>query len=247
MSVEKFPTAPVSERRFLSEVLQMVDQQAEAVVDRPMTAFSYGRFYPSYKIFLELQKKSECAQENTHKSLLIGALTLDTVKEYEQTVKRVHPLAQTFVTDVEGVTTVQRGEFAYGSGLELPYASNSLDSVHTNILLHQLYGSDNRHPNKRASLFAEMLRVLKPRGYLIMVESKFDKVYKNGNIFSAGELLKEEIQKAGFCDVRAIPALELQSRRHVYGLPFLPDSALLSARRGLDYKALAFNGVKPMV
>lgn len=149
---------------------------AESILHLAPQALSYGLQAPSYRAAL-LAYRKETKSGEAHKSLLIGALTIDTVQEYETVVHGVFPEAQTAIIDLEGVETKKGNNFSFASGLSTPFASNTFDTVHTNSILHHLEGALSDRKN-RIQLFQEAYRILRPGGMLIMVEANLPWIYE---------------------------------------------------------------------
>ncbi|MEK7571640.1 MAG: class I SAM-dependent methyltransferase [Patescibacteria group bacterium] len=189
-----------------AERFQQFGQLAETLLDLPPTYFSYGLFASSYIRGLQRQQEEPRKTGEPQRTLLAGALTEDTVKEYTSSVRFIHPDALCYVTDVEGESTSKLPEasgFVYGDAQRLSFADGVFDSVHTNILLPNL--TDNSPlitfpETKRTRFFAEAARVLNEDGRLLLVEE-----YEN--------ISDEELREAGFSRITREPALTFSSRR----------------------------------
>ncbi len=157
------PTREDKERR------QWFAQNASAYTGLESGAMSYGIGLPFY-----LERLGEVRQRigshEDQKSLLLGALTPDTIKEYELALAMTLPKSRAYVTDIEGVLTPKPNQFVYGSGVQLPFADNSFDTIHTNYLLHAFEAEGVDGLAAYQQLIDEIYRVLKPRGTAILVE-----------------------------------------------------------------------------
>ncbi|MGH7204284.1 MAG: hypothetical protein ACREHC_07610 [Candidatus Levyibacteriota bacterium] len=117
------------------ENFQELRQRTEVLLDLPARYFSYGVFSPSYLEALNRQKESLPSEMSTpHRALLLGALTVDTIREFSTTVRTVHPNASCDVIDIEGHKTSQVSSdlatFTLGSALNTPFPDESFESVH---------------------------------------------------------------------------------------------------------------------
>src|SRR5262245_3464274 len=73
----------------ISETEQQLAQSLEVIFAQEPRTSSYGVYMPSYLIGLRGQK--DRIGDHPHASLLIGALTTDTIREYVTTVRDVYP------------------------------------------------------------------------------------------------------------------------------------------------------------
>ncbi len=186
------------------EKSQQTFQLVENLLNCKPVTNSYGLFAPSYLHALEEQAEIRPLADG-YRSLLVGALTPDTITEYAATVRRVYHGAFCSVVDIEGHDTRKISpdiaRYVGGDALHLPFADGSFDSLHTNILLDQ-FGDVHTGRDQRNEFFSEAWRVLRPGGRLIMME----KNDYNGVVLG-------ELQKAGFPRVTAEQAQEFISRR----------------------------------
>jgi hypothetical protein len=131
------PNAITKERiRLIIERIQRINQYADTFHNRETTANSYGTAAPSY-----IERLKEYDRDNhheRHKTLLMGALTVDGALEYNAVVKNTIPKASPYIIDLEGQETRTVPGFMLGDGLRLPFANDSFHSLHTNYLLHSL-------------------------------------------------------------------------------------------------------------
>ncbi len=189
-----------------SERGQQFCQLAEAMLDLPPFYFSYGLFAPSYISGLHLQKQNLSNRDKVHKSLLAGALTEDTVREYAASVRFVQPDALCYTVDIEGEATSKiepkTSSFVYGDALRLPFANGVFDSMHTNILLPDLVKKCPPfiRPKIRKQFFSEAARALSDNGCLFLVERHND-------------IHDEELREAGFLNILRTQAFKFSSRR----------------------------------
>lgn len=189
---------------------QQVGQLTESLFDLHPGHKSYGLYVPSYKRGLYLHKDASLqSSDSTHRSLLVGALTTNTIHEYAQTVRAVYPNAHCLVTDIEGDTTREvdpkTANFFYGSALHLPVPSGSIDSLHTNILLMNLRepkAKIDQSQRQRRRFLSEAYQALSPTGLLIMLEQ-------------ADDDLLQDLFLTGFKTIQRISALSFRSRREM--------------------------------
>lgn len=113
-------------------------------------------------------------------ALMIGSLTPLSSRSFvclAQTEYGVHA-DKTFIVDPRASRYKARhGNFVFGSGLALPFASGSIDFMHTNHLLHALVDLSSKSRPRTQSifrLFSEIGRVLAPGGQLLMKELALD-------------------------------------------------------------------------
>lgn len=182
---------------FLQYFSQIENRYSDTV-----TASSYGVFAPTY--FRELVSyKTRVGDSRVHKSLLVGALTVNSAQEYLSVVHSVFKNSKSLIIDIDASTLHQLPESQEMDGIHTSFSDKTFDTIHTNYLLHQLRdseGSNIETPNKiplLESFFKESHRLLKPNGELIMVESDF------GNIFDSNSnnpvpILKEILFRSGF-------------------------------------------------
>lgn len=168
-----------------NENWQALGQLTEALIDREPSYYSYGLFAPNYRDGLLMHKSQALHTDTPHRALLIGAYTPDTIREFVTTVKSVYPDAKCAVIDPAGVSTPLAAQdiFVYGSGLQMPFASRSFDTVHTSSLIGFLPSKFKRMRADEA-LFTEAQRVMKYDGRLIMVDNP--KFLKLSNLRYAG-------------------------------------------------------------
>lgn len=181
--------ASESDVRTRSERTQIVAQNAEVVLGERSRAMSYGVALPYYITSL-LEHKETYNGPSHHKALLLGALSPDTIEDFELALALTHAESSAFVVDIEGNLTARPNQFVFGSGTELPFADNSLDSVHTNYLLHAFQDGEYADLEGYKKLFDEIHRVLRPGGALIMVEGNLEEAFYVRGLRAKGLLSK---------------------------------------------------------
>lgn len=111
-------------------------------------------------------------------ALMIGAISPLSVKAFDAIADDEYGADHAVVVDIEGSSAKYRqGNFLFASGLELPFADESISYVHTNRLLHMLEDPhwkdrDSNVKTREELLFEEIFRVLKPGGQLLMQETR---------------------------------------------------------------------------
>lgn len=195
---------PEKSRRGKREQKQTFSQLTEALLDLPPNSISYGLFARDYTEALLLQQDLFPSKES-HTSVLVGATTQDEIKEYAATVRSIHPDARCYVTDSEGEDTANVdsnvARFMKREATDLPFAPNSVDSVHTNFLLGNLPSQDKQAadtPQER--FYKEAHRVLSDSGVLVMIERE-------------GSVSPTELSRAGFTNMITEEASQFASRR----------------------------------
>lgn len=224
----------LSERE-ANERLQSFCQLGEALLHQEATYSSYGIHLPSYMTALERYQGITAKKPTT--SLLVGALTPDTVVEYAVTTRHVFPDITVHVMDTKGVATrtacdATGAVFRKGTALHMPYDPHTVDIVQTHYLLDQIedesYPDSAYHAKKRRFL-QEAHATLTSGGLLLMVEPVFprqivdDMQCSTGGIISQTEavhlagmhqkLLKSDLYQAGFDQVAITPAPGFHFRR----------------------------------
>lgn len=197
-----------TEGRILGERVQQFCQQAEGLLDEHPRSASYGIYIPSYMpALVEHQMTYQLVGQPA--SLLLGALTQDTVYEFGATIHALYPDARCTVVDISGqdsrkVSPVM-AQCVEGNALSLDVRPSTQDSVHSNYLLGYI-GITGDSPiinrQQRDRVFSQAYKVLKPGGLLVMVE-------KNGLLEGA----KRELDNIGFKEVSIEPAEMFKSRR----------------------------------
>lgn len=170
----------------------------------PIEWVSYGTFLPTY--YKELLKYKNSNNKDSHDSLLIGALTIDTVVQYQSTVASVFPNAKSLAIDIDSDYLISEiPTFQKMNGLNTNFKDSSLDSIHTNFLLHQLTnqsaGINENKIDLTKRLFSEIKRLLKPGGKLIMIEGNLGTVFKTPNRSFIDESLIQILFSAGFSNI----------------------------------------------
>jgi SAM-dependent methyltransferase len=143
----------------------------EFIVGQSLVSASTFSDWPAYN---SMMRTHGIRSNGSASALMIGSLTPLSSRSFIRFAKTEYGAADTHIVDIAaGDTKRRQGKFVYGSGLALPYASESMDFVHTNQLLHML--EDPSSPSrstaeKRLLLFSEIARVLRPGGQLLMKE-----------------------------------------------------------------------------
>ena len=108
-------------------------------------------------------------------ALMIGSYSALSSRSFTCLARNEYGANKAIIVDpVGGKDKFLHGNFIFGSGLDLPLQSKSMDFVHTNCLIHML--KDPSKPeallgDNLPKLFTEINRVLKPGGQLCMVET----------------------------------------------------------------------------
>lgn len=128
-----------------------------------------------WMVYSSMMRQYGTRSDGSASALMIGSLTPLSSRSFVCLANTEYGASNTHIVDpLGGQDKVRHGKFAYGSGLALPYASGSMDFVHTNQLLHML--KDPSSPSRPAQqsmllLFSEISRVLAPGGQLLMKEA----------------------------------------------------------------------------
>jgi len=154
--------------------MQQTVQSGELLLGLDSYASSYGLYMPSYLYALQMQEE-QTAKNGPYRSLLVGALSPDTIREYATTVRTIHPDAEIHVIDLEGGLTRETMPdivtFHEGDALQLPFPDGYFNSLHTNFLLDMLEDPKGRPQElKRQQFLTESFRVLGKGGMLAMIE-----------------------------------------------------------------------------
>ena len=165
----------------------------EALDNVPVDLSTYGLYAVSYLTELSMYDRKETAVD-PHKSLLLGAMTQDTIYEYSATVRAAFPKAAPYVIDIVGDRTPyvpsDIAHFTYGDATKLPFIDSSMDTVHSNRLFHMIRGKDSR-PQITQRICDESFRVLRPGGIVLFVENTSDIA-----------LLENGLEQSGFNNIR---------------------------------------------
>ena len=120
---------------------------------------TYGIFLPTY---VEAMK-----DKKIDKALLLGTYNIRSLIEFNAGVKYLYPQAECVVIDKNPAEQVKDyRHFIEGDILDMPFAANTFDSIQSNFLFTMLEG-------EKEKAFAEVTRVLKPNGQIILVEHEF--------------------------------------------------------------------------
>ena len=181
-----------------------IKQRVEVLDDSPTTNNSYGLIAPSYMNHLQRLPNSPDT-DTEHDALLLGALSTDTVREFTATTRTIFPKAACTVVDLSthnlGSVSTDIADIIQSDATDLPFASGSFDSVHTDHLF--TYNAEhNRWNGKEHLLFTEANRVLASGGLFVTGEhAKY-----------TGEVLLR-MEQSGFTDIRAEAARSFTYRR----------------------------------
>ena len=197
----------ISDNREYEEVMNYLVQLSEGLLDRETSFASYGLFMIDY---LRALKDFNAI---SHQALLVGAHTPNTIKEFVWAIKHTAPQATPTITDLQGVTTVKMAHslgcyFPFGNATALPFQRQSLDSVHTNVLLPHIQQARSLKDG-REGFFKEAFRVLRPEGLLVMAEW-----LPNLNEQAFISQIELELNDAGFSHVESSVHANRISRRH---------------------------------
>lgn len=185
---------------------------------------SYGIFAPAYIEELFLYKK-ENEKNEEHKSLLIGALTIDTVQEYLGIVKSVFSNPKSLSIDVDGNYLVNEAQdFQIMNGLQTSFKDNTFDTIHTNFLLHQLCDKNGKDSDesgvdmytKFKDLSTEAYRILKSKGKIIMVEGNLNKAFKTDNDFFIRNKIISFFRGVGFENIKIKPTKTFSNAKDLF-------------------------------
>lgn len=185
----------------------------EAVQDRKGFDVSYGTFAHCYLESLK-DNRDRTNSNESHRALLVGALSPVTVREFGATVRAVYPDSENLILDPEGVQTVEeakeRGiDFVFASAHKIPF-SQAFDSIHSSYLMTYVSTGSFMPSADRIAFFAQAHQALKNNGILLMSESRHHvhgslpkrKVIKDLEKVGFGEV---EIEEVGtICDRRAL-------------------------------------------
>jgi|GEM_PF-3769126 len=222
--------------REIHEKAQSLRQYAETLLGTEVIYPSYGMHAPSYLSGLEEYKRLH--SQETHSSLLVGALTPSTVTEFAVVTRHVFPAADLHMLDIEGVTTRNACEasnvtFHKGNGLSMPFTSETFDTVQADLLLDYLQAEDHantNYPAKIKKFFQEAYHVLKPGGMMLLVEHSLPKNFANflrdramlSSLSDLDHLKALQIQgivngiaNSGFQDITVSPVVMFRSRRYL--------------------------------
>ncbi|RJQ38514.1 hypothetical protein C4559_01860 [Candidatus Microgenomates bacterium] len=206
-----FDNATFDNARPTAEAVQRLKQSVEFALDLDPNCLSYGLFIPSY-IKMFRADEGDCLK---HRSLLVGALSIDSVAEYKATIEKLYPLSNCLTIDIEGKETAKFQGFCFADGLKTPFLKDSFGSVYTNMLLNSLKHSEETKTLAGEKFFKEMYRIIKPKGDLLMVEGNLDSIYGPGDP-NPILTLRNGLLAAGFAEVDIEPALSFKKRGHIY-------------------------------
>ncbi|NMC36448.1 methyltransferase domain-containing protein [Candidatus Beckwithbacteria bacterium] len=169
---------------------------AELLLNTPVLSTTYGLFFPSYSELLQRYREENPVLPEGYSSLLVGAMSTNTIFEFQALNKAFFPNGHTYVIDLEGVTLGATDNFVLGDGYHLPYGVDSFSTIQTNYLLHSL--REPKNPEQHIKLFAEFYRVLKPGGCVLSVEGRLNKISDGTTVEQIRQELQSELREAGF-------------------------------------------------
>lgn len=180
---------------------QVLDKKNNPNINTNKDYLSYGVFMPSYIKEL-VSYRQEVGTSHQHQSLLVGALTTDTIAEYIGAVNYVFKNSKASVIDIDKGSVSEAPNFQVENGTKTSFKNNTFDTIHTNFLLHQLKGNRGDKNNRVNDLFSEFYRISKTQGKIIMVEGDLEKVLK----VESSPLMKIKIhsylQEVGFKNIQ---------------------------------------------
>ncbi len=163
--------ANFTERRITSAALRNIFVERE---------LKFNTMLNSWPLFDHLARRHGRGEEAPHsRALLVGSLTSLTSRAFNVMARDVFAADSVFVTDIRGGKDKKRPEnstFVYGNGLQLPFKSESMNTVCTNFLLHMIVDSSQTVTSESSEqeiakgLLGEAYRVLAPGGQLFMRE-----------------------------------------------------------------------------
>jgi SAM-dependent methyltransferase len=128
-----------------------------------------------WPVYEEMMRQHGTMANGSASALMIGSISAMSSRAFVRFAETQYGANDIHIVDpVAGKDKVRHGNFTYGSGLALPYKSESMDFVHTNQLIHMLKdpSSPSRpHKQKVLMLFSEIARVLAPGGQVFMKEA----------------------------------------------------------------------------
>jgi len=221
---------PTPSNRTIGERTQAFRQRSEIFINPENTHYlSYGISAPSYYKALSKQRNAEKVS-STHRSLLVGALTPETVSEYVGVTTHVFPNADLHVVDIEGDATRKACEandvqWHQGDCLAMPFAPSSFDSVQSDFLFDQIrspLSSNTSQLETIAAYFQQLHNILKPHGQLISVDNQLNREILATASQSGSDIiwktakyknnLKHVLRAAGFKDIAIEPLIAFSSR-----------------------------------
>ena len=208
--VEKYIGEFTLRRRTVEKAAEL-SNLAELLFDFDGRNITYGTFLPSYAQMLARLKAEKPA--DSHRALLVGALTPRTIREFSAAVHRQFPMASCMAVDISAEATARMdpsvATFQRADATNLPF-EEEFDSVHTNALFHKLESSQpGLTVDRMRDLFYQgAYRALQPGGRLVMVES----LKGDPNPFLT---FQTEATNAGFSNIEIASAVLIKKKRDV--------------------------------
>ncbi len=219
--VKKYGISETPSPRPLYERYSMMNHRIEGLFDLQPMYYSYGVFTPSY-----LQMLRGCVQKpgEAHTSLLVGALTTDTIREWRAGLSSLFNELNLTVIDIEGLEIklipANIAKWIYGDALRLGY-QDQFDTIHTQALTSSLadpYTGNFAYEYDRIRFFEGAWEALKPQGRLVMTEM--------GPEDADWDEFAKELTETGFADIQVTPALAFDKRRSVFEFVKNPTSEI---------------------
>jgi len=214
------------------EHIQIFFQAAEGLLDLRTATYSYGVAAPTVLSMLQRQQQQTIGDGTDYRALLVGALSPQTVYEFDAAIRMYFPEGERIITDPEGIRTVDAAkmmgvQFHNRNFLanQIPSEIGQVDSIHTNALLHMLEGESTLsafRDNKRR-FFIRAGEVLRPGGRLMMVE----KTNRHDAEKDARRMVRM-LEQEGYMDIDVCPAEVFDRRRDV-------ERFFLSGGRDINY------------
>lgn len=253
--------------REVGEKAATFQQLGEALLDRSPTVMSYGIHEPSYMQSLQRLSRRSVLPVN---SLLLGALTPQTVYDYSYVTRQTFPDISLHAIDLEGISTVDAYRatgtaFKRGNVLEMPYPSESMDVIQGHYLLDRLRCppagcTDSTYIGMMRALFQQSYTTLTPEGLLVLVEPRIprqkDRFLRAVGVdtdreFAQREIndlyvhtIAEELKSAGFAMVAISRAPALRTRRVMERILFEGNQELSQADFAPRQRAIVIEAVK---
>jgi len=209
-----------------------LDQNLQTLFDLKPVDYSYGLFVDTYQEMMRAHKR----EGTGGRVLLTGALTGDTIREFNLTVRKMYPEAKTTAIDIEAamvgdVATKDGIQFAQSDVFHLPFGDEFFEEVHANALLDQLIGGTNRIEENLTKVFISLYRVLVSGGSFLSIErvpfDLMDIEDIEGSKQKYIDLLKTISRRIGFSNFEIFPVKKQRSRK-------LMREYLLGRDSGLD-------------